>query len=374
MRERKQIIPFLASLLLLSGCTLTPRASSFKGNAFDFEDVTGVDISDIKDMKVSASVAMSAAWTYNDYSFLDTDYDRVEFSIYDAFFGYPKEEGDDDAICLHITTYIVLETYPTQDYAFTMYISHSTHYIYYGSSMEGAYGAYRSRNPISEELFKTLLGSRPTAAQYTLTVQGGTNVSPDLPKSGTYDENQKISFKIEIVTDATFHAYLNNELLKPIRDDETLGGYAYYEFNMPGQNSTLVITDDGFYLDKPYSFEEVFPWVSRLSKQTLKGITIEDGYIGVNPATANPTVRYSEDERDIDYNLSILQNDPLIKIEDAGIAGGTYRIATYLLHDGSQYSIQMSNGRVLYEAFGYCQYFRFDTTPTRVPDVNYPIS
>ena len=342
------------------------------GNAFDFEDVTGVDISDIEDMKVSASVAMSAAWTYNDYSFLDTDYYRVEFSIHDAFFGYPKEEGDDDAICLHITTDIVLETYPTQKYAFTMFISHSTHYIYYGSSMEGAYDAYRSKNPISEELFRTLLGRRPTTAQYTLTVQGGSNVSPDLPESGMYDEGEKISFKIEIVTDVTFHAYLNYELLKPVRDDETLGGYAYYEFNMPSQNSTLAITGDDFYLDKPYSFEEVFPWVSRLSKQTLKGILIEDGYIGVNPETANPTVRYSEDERDIDYNLSILKNDPLIKEEDPGIDGGTYRIATYVLNDGSEYSISMPNGRVLYQAFGYYQYFRFDTTPTRVPDVNYP--
>lgn len=127
--------------------------------------------------------------------------------------------------------------------------------------------------------------------------------------------------------------------------------------------STLLLSgctavDNGEY----YSFAEVFSWVNAITKDTLKGVRIEDGYIGVNPETANPTIKYSEDERDIDYNLMVLETKPLIKTENQDLDGGTYQLVTYILN----------NGRVIYRDFNSYQEFRFDSTPTSMPDVFYP--
>lgn len=113
-------------------------------------------------------------------------------------------------------------------------------------------------------------------------------------------------------------------------------------------------------------------WVNAITKDTLKGVRIEDGYIGVNPETANPTIKYSEDERDIDYNLMVLETKPLIKTENQDLDGGTYRLVTYILNNGAEYEIKINNGRVIYRDFNSYQEFRFDSTPTSMPDVFYP--
>ncbi len=120
-----------------------------------------------------------------------------------------------------------------------------------------------------------------------------------------------------------------------------------------------------------YSFGDLFPWVATLNKDNLKGIKIEDGSIGVNPETATPTTRYSEDERDLAYNLNILKNEPLKKTE-YDLVGGYYRLVTYYLVDDTSYSIRIDNGKVLWETPYSYQYFRFDSTPTSLPDVFYP--
>ena len=78
--------------------------------------------------------------------------------------------------------------------------------------------------------------------------------------------------------------FLNDELLPSVRSDDTLGGYTYYEFMMPKQDSTLVITNNKFYVNKYYSFAEVFPWVNELNKYNLKGVRIEDGTLGTDPS------------------------------------------------------------------------------------------
>lgn len=136
--------------------------------------------------------------------------------------------------------------------------------------------------------------------------------------------------------------------------------------------STLLLSgctavDNGEY----YSFAEVFSWVNAITKDTLKGVRIEDGYIGVNPETANPTIKYSEDERDIDYNLMVLETKPLIKTENQDLDGETYRLVTYILNNGAEYEIKINNGRVIYRDFNSYQEFRFDSTPTSMPDVFY---
>lgn len=125
---------------------------------------------------------------------------------------------------------------------------------------------------------------------------------------------------------------------------------------------------------RAYSFAEVFSWVNDITKDTLKGVRIEDGYAGVNPETANPTIKYSEDERDIDYNLMVLETEPLIKTENQDKDGGIYRLVTYILNNGAEYKIKINNGHVIYRDFNSYQEFRFDSTPTSMPNVFYPES
>ena len=370
MRKRF-LITLITSVLFISGCTVDID----NGDYSSFKDITSIETSNIIDFKVSESIYTSFAWQYqyDDYSFLNTKYEKVDFSIKAEIFDKEPSDGG-DAITIHLMTDILLETYPTQNYSFNMYISYADYHLYYGSTIEGATNAYRSKNRISDKYISLLKDQRNRDGAYLLRVSGNSNASPDSPKTGHYAPGHKFSFKVEHVTDLTFYAYLNKELLTPVKDDGTLGGYSFYEFEMPSQDSALVITSDEFYVYRPYSFAEVFSWVNAITKDTLKGVRIEDGYIGINPETSNPTIKYSEDERDIDYNLMVLETEPLIKTENQYIDGGTYRLVTYILNNGAEYKITINNGHVIYRDFNSYQEFRFDSTPTNMPDVFYPES
>ena len=144
---------------------------------------------------------------------------------------------------------------------------------------------------------------------------------------------------------------------------------------MPALDSTLVITTNRFYLNKTYSFVEVFPYLRSVTKESLKGMRIETGYFGVNPEGRKPTIKYSEDKRDIEYNLDILNNQSLLKYdENQPVDGGNYRKVTYILFSEGEYEIEIENSHVVYRDFSSYQMFRFDSTPTKMPDVFYPQS
>lgn len=358
---------------VLSGAICLICLSSCSGSieTFSFKEATGIETSNILNIKVSPGVAYSITWDYyGDYSFLDAEYVKDNFNVYDEFYNYPKQEDDDDAICLHITTDILLETYPTQNYAFILYISKSTHYLYHGSNGDVS---FRSKNKISQSTINQLLKQNGDNDEYCLTANNKCNnpdVSPDFPSSGWYKKGTKISYKVENVADITFYSYLNNEILEPYKDDGVLSGYKYYEFTMPEQGSMLVLTSDIFYVYREYSFNELFPWVSSINKDNVKGIRIEDGYIGVDPETANPEIRYSEDIRDIEYNLTVLE-EPLIKYGQNIEPGGSYRNVTFVLKE-TEHTIQIINGKIFWNDFSNYQYFRFDRTPSITFDISYP--
>ena len=357
---RKTLIAAFVCLSLLSGC-------SKNTDIFSFADATGVEINNILSISVSLGVEYSSTQPYyGDYSFLDTKYIKDDFNVYNEFLDYSKQESD--AICLHVTTDILLETYPTQNYTFNLYISKSSHYLYYGVSSDYS---FRSLNKISKSTINQLLKRNGDNDEYSLTANkpSNSNISPDFPSSGWYKKGTKISYKVEIVTDVTFYSYLNNEILQCYKDDGVLGGYKYYEFIMPEQGSTLTLTTDKYYVDREYHFNELFPWVSSLDEKNIKGIRIEDGYIGVNPETATPTISYSEDKRDISYNLSVL-NEPLKKA-NYDVAGGSYRKVYFILEE-SEYCISVNNGKILWNDFSSYQYFRFDRTPTISFAISYP--
>lgn len=142
---------------------------------------------------------------------------------------------------------------------------------------------------------------------------------------------------------------------------------------MPTGEAILEFLTDQFHADKYYYyFADIFNLVSLLNETTLKVIEIKDGYIGVDPNDPNNAriIRYSEKIEDINYNLSILKEEPLVKTDNLETPpGGWYRNVKYITFEGKEYILKISNGMVFWNDFSSYEYFRFDRTPTNFPDI-----
>ena len=221
-----------------------------------------------------------------------------------------------------------------------------------------------------------------TDVDYNLVVNDKDNLLLEAPHllNSEPQENFKagdiIFFKTKILNDNTDYTVLLNGTL--LRGNTSSREYVEYSFAMPSIDSVLDI--EKVPLESPpdhtfsyYSFNDIFPWVDLITKDTLKQIIIVYGYIGVDPETANPEIKYSDDQRDIDYNVAILKRESiLVEVANPEIDGGSYRLVTYVLKSGDEYSLLIENGRVVKQTDKSKQYFRFDETPTSLPDINYP--
>lgn len=149
--KNKLLATFLTSALLLAGCAVG------NGGYSSLEDITSVDISHIISLRISESFYTSFEWQYqyDDYSFLNTKYEKVNFSIKNNLMDKQRSEGG-DAICLKFITDIILEICPPQNYSIYMYLSYADYHLYYGSTIEGGTEAYRSKNKISNKYISML--------------------------------------------------------------------------------------------------------------------------------------------------------------------------------------------------------------------------
>ena len=97
--EKRFLTAVLVTTFLLNGCVTD------NGNYSSFKDVTGVTISDINEFKISENVTTSSAWQYqyDDYTFLNTKYVKVNFNIKNELLDKPLSDGE-GAICLHFMT------------------------------------------------------------------------------------------------------------------------------------------------------------------------------------------------------------------------------------------------------------------------------
>ncbi len=124
----KKIHPFLLVSLLLTGCNC---------KVYSFKEITGFEVSEITQTRVSSSVYQNAAWDVDEkyYSYLDCAYILVNFDIDEQFMGWPPSESKDDAICIHVET----DSHNLDDsWCFAIfYISHKTHYMYAQSYEKG---------------------------------------------------------------------------------------------------------------------------------------------------------------------------------------------------------------------------------------------
>lgn len=206
--------------------------------------------------------------------------------------------------------------------------------------------------------------------KYHLTIQQtNDSISPDFPKDGEYTAGKIISFKVEIVTDVSFIPYLNNEKLVYTKEDGSVGGYKYYSFKMPDHDSTLAISGDHFYIDKNYSFNELYYWVANLNEDNVKGIKIEEDHPADNSYSAY-TSRYSEKKEDIKYNLDILNNQKLVKANDVEFTHETRsKDVTFICSNDTEYKLEIWDGIIVWRDFSSSQCFRFADNTANYPDI-----
>ena len=193
---------------------------------------------------------------------------------------------------------------------------------------------------------------------YRLTVNGvSEDICPDAPKSGAYVEGTKFSFKILCVTDMAFYPYLDDLRIKPTKDSYELGQYSYYSFEMPNYDATLTITGSQFFYDKEYSISQISGF--SINADAVNKVSLEKGYLGVDPATANPTITYSEDREDIAHNVAVIMNPYMVKTDEQMPEGGRYVKVTFYCNNGLEKSITIENGLYVFRDFANYQIFTF---------------
>ena len=208
---------------------------------------------------------------------------------------------------------------------------------------------------------------------YYLHVEGpGKEICPNLPKEGWYRKNKKITFKTTIVTDVSFYVFLNNEILDYVHSGDHIGDYYYYEFKMPAKETFLAISSNRFYVSREYSFSEVNFWADAIvsNKSNITEIVIEEEDIDEE---SNNNVTRSNDSRDIEYNIDILENEKLTRVLDEPSLhdfAHTKKI-TFILDDGVDCTIDFFP-YVVYQEWAYNEYFTFANKECQGFIIKYP--
>ena len=100
---------------------------------------------------------------------------------------------------------------------------------------------------------------------------------------------------------------------------------------------------------------------------------LEQGYIGVDPATANPTITYSEDREDIAHNVAVITNPYMVKTDEQMPKGGQYVKVTFYCNNGLAESITIENDLYVYRDFANYQIFTFQNLAPRF-EIKHPMT
>lgn len=194
------------------------------------------------------------------------------------------------------------------------------------------------------------------AKQYYLHVDSvDSSICPDLPKSGLYNEKDKISFKVKTVTDVTFYVFLNDVRQEYYKSDDQLGGYTYYEFEMPSMESYLTINSDPYYQNREYAFNEVVYGVDYIINNisNITSVSIQSHNLGEDDVVVT-----SRDKRDIEYNINILKNEKLVKASMPSKSDYKHTKTISFMIDDQVSSLQYEP-RIEYRDFSNLAFFTF---------------
>ena len=195
--------------------------------------------------------------------------------------------------------------------------------------------------------------------EYRLNVQAASkDICPNAPKEGYYKPGFKFSFKILCVTDVSFYPYLDETRIQAVKEANTLGEYAIYEFEMPERDCLLTITGDQFFYDREYSFYEIDPCIGCIKPEDVIKVSIEEGAISNDSQVAEPVVTYSEDREDIEHNVSIIVNPYFVKTENR-FDNKEYVKVTFYFKNNASRDITFEDNTYLYRDFSNAQRFTF---------------
>ncbi len=207
------------------------------------------------------------------------------------------------------------------------------------------------------------------AKQYYLHVDSvDSSICPDLPKSGLYNEKDKISFKVKTVADEIYYAFLNGERLYGWQA-EVVGGDIHYEFEMPSMESYLTINSNLFYQDREYTFNEVSSSVGPILAQKEFIVSVQ---IVTEDITSEDVLEESYDKRDIDYNLNILQNEKLVKTSMPSKSDYKHTKTIYFIYDNGNKSSIRYIPVIEYWDFSNPTFFTFANGESSFR-INYPV-
>lgn len=175
------------------------------------------------------------------------------------------------------------------------------------------------------------------------------------PRSGDYKEGEKLTVVTPIITDVGIYVYLNGEkILNDVVNDNWV-----YEFTMPSQDSTLVITYDQYYGQDEFVLDDFLNVDQFILDKEVKEIRAEFGYVGVAPDSLN-SVYYSDNDKDIEKALSLFE-EKLVKYDDQIPSGGNYLVITYYPDDEfeKETTYRIINNRISDNDFAQNNMFKF---------------
>lgn len=211
-----------------------------------------------------------------------------------------------------------------------------------------------------------------TSPKYELTViDEGNFIYDKASLSKTYASGTVLKFHAHVLTDVDLAMYVNGEFKSIQTGVQTQNGDIWeYVFEMPKCDAVIKfeIAPESVYL--VYS---LYPLAAELNEETLKGVRVEKGYIGVDPESSKPTINYSEDSRDIANNLSIIREIESINLYeyDYYICGGWYRKIKYFMTENREFELCICNGYLFVNDGDKATYYRFENMPSAYPDALY---
>lgn len=166
----------------------------------------------------------------------------------------------------------------------------------------------------------------------------------DKPTKVYYKKGDVIRLHANIINDADLYMYINDEVIcTPVylvdNNDRYVWEYSYTVSDSDAMLVFKIVSNDKVY----YNLCNLIDDFKEINNDNLKMVSIEVGYIGVDPNKNTPDFSCSSVKETINYNVSILYNANLEKISNYDIDGGIYKKVIYTLKNDIEYELYIMN-------------------------------
>lgn len=103
-----------------------------------------------------------------------------------------------------------------------------------------------------------------------------------------------------------------------------------------------------------YNFRDLLPWANDVDSKYISSFELEDGPVGINPASLVPDLRYSDSKDDINNLVYYFRDSKLyLAGPDDIMDGGTYQRIGITFKTGQVQSLYISNGTVFIDGYTF---------------------